>query len=258
MPNKKVYLQVSFEQGMIDTVVSDFDYQDSDLKWKVPQSRSAVYIKNYDPSIVKGALTKRYGYAFLRDETLQNHADIGLVDRRRQPAPSANGLPATYTSTGVISVDLGRFTTLVDQEEHLGGPLAAGIFNDPLAVCGALALTYNKPVSQQILIYFVRHVTGAGPYTEKTRVVSYVNNTGIINQFPRWHNAYTNGSLIPANQTTGSVRATEYPHPYPGWDVYGTFTDCAKHGGTLVFTTNVAYETYPWNQGIASGNKRLA
>lgn len=255
MPKKKVYLQVTFEQGMIDTIVSDFDYQDSDLKWQVPQSRSAVFIKNYDPSIVKNALTKRYGYAFLRETGEQTNADMGLVDGRRQLSPT--GVPLEFDTQGVVKVDLGRFTTLVDYEKIRVNQLTTGDANDPLAVCGAMALTYNKPIGQQVLIYFVRHVTGTNlaTWAERTRVVHFATHTNAINQLPKWYNPHTNGGLAPTDNANGTIRGTVFPHPYPGWDMYGTFTDCARHGGTLVLTTNVATDTYPWLQGAISGTQ---
>jgi hypothetical protein len=253
MPKKKLYLQISFEQGMVDTVVSDYDYQDSDLKWQAPQSRSAVFIKNYDPAIVKGALTKRAGYGFLREIGEQTNIDMGLVDWRRQTTPTIKGIPNDFVASTSINVDLGRFTDLVDQEQHPFNQLGTG-YQDPYVICGATSVAYNKPLSQQVLVYFTRYVTGSSPnQAERTRIVHYGFHLSGANSLPRWYNPHTNGGLGGSDHANGSVRTGTLPHPYPGWDVYGTFTDAAKHGGTLVFTTDVATNTYPWANGVISG-----
>jgi hypothetical protein len=256
MPQKKLYLQVSFEGGMVDTVVSDYDYQDGDLRWQKPQSRSAVYIKNYDPSLVKGALTKRGGYALLRETNKHINGDIGLVDYRTQVAlgqsPAIKGLPVTYSQSNINNVDLSRFTTLVDLETDQFQSLTTGR-TDPFTVCGATVVPYNKPIGQNVLVYFLRHIidnAAPTPDEERTRIVHYGWHVSSPNTSPRWYNALTNGQGPNYN---GSLRTTVEPAPFPGWDIRGTFTDAARHGGTLVITTDVAIETHPWANGIVTG-----
>jgi hypothetical protein len=250
MSKKKLYLQVSFEQGMVDTVVSDYDYQDGDMRWQSPQSRSAVFIKNYDPSLVKGALTKRGGYGLLRTTQRFTNGDMGLIDFRTQQglgqSPPVKGLPLLYNQTEVIEVDLSRFTTLCDIEANPTLQLGTGQI-DPFTVCGAMAVPYNKPISQNVLVYFLRHVIESSPDEERTRIVHF--GTHVTTQFPIWRNSHING-ISPYNQ---SIRISPQPSAFPGWDVRGTFTDAARHGGTIVFTTDVAIETYPWAHQVYTG-----
>lgn len=241
MPKKKLYLQISFEQGMIDTIVSDYDYQDSDLKWQAPQSRSALYIENYDPTIVKGALTKRYGYAMMRVAGYEIQERTGLVNwADREPFtfyPYSKGY-----NTAHIGVDVNKFTNWIDNDPNpleVGGP-AYSSSQDGITVCGAMVVPYNKPYGQNVLVLFVRDIVDDA---EHTRIVHYGAHMS-DEPVPSWRN-----SLINGDDQSGRVNQGGSPSPsaYPGWDIRGTFTDAARHGGTLIVATNVAKDYRPWS-----------
>lgn len=246
MPKKKLYLQVSFEQGMVDTIVSDYDYQDSDLKWQAPQSRSALYIENYDPTIVKGALTKRYGYGMLKLEGNETNAYQGLVDwEDRQPYTTLPIAPGW--SPNNQQADLNKFTNLVDIDPI--NDISSVSDTDAITVCGATVVPYNKPYAQNVLVFFVRDVIDDGVSdVEHTRIVHYGAHTPTESK--NWRNSLINGGdthdpgLQPGQVNFGRVPA---PSTYPGWDIRGTFTDAARHGGTLVVTSNVAKQYRPWS-----------
>lgn len=246
MPKKKLYLQVSFEQGMVDTIVSDYDYQDSDLKWQAPQSRSALYIENYDPTIVKGALTKRYGYGMLKLEGNETNAYQGLVDwEDRQPYTTLPIAPGWSPSNQ--QADLNKFTNLVDIDPI--NDISSTSDTDAITVCGATVVPYNKPYAQNVLVFFVRDVIDDGVSdVEHTRIVHYGAHTPTESR--NWRNSLINGGdthdpgLQPGQVNFGRVPV---PSTYPGWDIRGTFTDAARHGGTLVVTSNVAKQYRPWS-----------
>lgn len=241
MPKKKLYLQISFEQGMIDTIVSDYDYQDSDLKWQAPQSRSALYIENYDPTIVKGALTKRYGYGMMRVAGYEIQGRTGLVNwADREPFtfyPYSKGYNFAF-----VSYDVNKFTNWIDNDPNpaeVGGP-AYSSSQDGITVCGATVVPYNKPYGQNVLVMFIRDIVDD---TEHTRIVHYgahISDEAV----PKWRNSLINGDDLAGRVNQGG---TVSPSVYPGWDIRGTFTDAARHGGTLIVTSNVAKEYRPWS-----------
>ena len=250
MPKKKLYLQISFEQGMVDTIVSDYDYQDSNLKWQAPQSRSAVFIKNYDPTIVRGALTKRYGFALLRTAYELNE-DMGLVDIASYGDPftaTYRGVPNGYDSTNINNVDLSKYTLLIDVDPDPTTGLTTGQ-DDPLTVCGATVVPYNKPFGQNVLVYFLRDISNTNPKIEYTRIVHFGAHTATgTGSTPRWYNSHIDGAVA-----SGSLRTAVSPSVYPGWQLRGTFTDASRHGGSLIVTTNVATQYYPWITGLLTG-----
>jgi hypothetical protein len=232
MPTRKLYIQASFEQGMIDTVSFDYEYEDYDLKFQLPQNRGALLIENYDPSIVRGALTKRYGYGYVR--SVDWNIDAGLV--------RSVGVPAGFTQNAVLNVDIDRYTLLIDRD-----PLPNGTSSDDkVTFLGATAVPYNKPVGQNVIVFFIRDIIGYGTTNqERTLVVHYathIDNSSLAE--PRWRNAHIDGL-----NTTGSIRTTVQPSVYPGWDIRGTYTDHSRHGGNLVITTDVAIDLAPNNTG---------
>lgn len=248
MPKKKLYLQISFEQGMVDTIVTDYDYQDSDLKWQAPQSRSALYIENYDPTIVKGALTKRYGYAVMR---VQSHVQgsVALKDQSLWNWAMAGPYPDDYNFNYQM-VDINKYTNLIDNDPNPSEDYNGFAFvqsQDAITVCGATVVPYNRPLSQNVLVLFVRDIENnalTSEQEEHTRIVHYGQHLPKNNyDVARWRN-----SLIDGLSSTGKVNhgGPREPSIYPGWDVRGTFSDAARHGGTLVVTTNVAKDYYPW------------
>jgi hypothetical protein len=232
MPTRKLYIQASFEQGMIDTVSFDYEYEDYDLKFQLPQNRGALLIENYDPSIVRGALTKRYGYGYVR--SVDWNIDAGLV--------RSVGVPAGFTQNAVLNVDIDRYTLLIDRD-----PLPNGSSNDDkVTFLGATAVPYNKPIGQNVIVFFIRDIIGYGTTNqERTLVVHYathIDNPALVE--PRWRNAHIDGL-----NTTGSIRTTPQPSVYPGWNIRGTYTDHSRHGGNLVITTDVAVDLAPNNVG---------
>ena len=231
MPTRKLYIQASFEQGMIDTVSFDYDYEDSDLKFQLPQNRGALLIENFDPSIVRGALTKRYGYGYVR--SLDWNTDAGLVLNA--------GAPLGFDQSKVINVDIDKYTYLIDIDPD---PNPIGTKTDKVTFLGATAVPYNKPIGQNVIVFFLRDIKQ--PVTvneERTLVLNYSAN--YQNETPRWRNPHIDGL-----NNTGSIRTTLQPSLYPGWDIAGTYTDHARHGGNLVITTDVAIDLAPNNTGI--------
>ena len=228
MPTRKLYIQASFEQGMIDTVSFDYDYEDSDLKFQLPQNRGALLIENFDPSIVRGALTKRYGYGYVR--SLDWNTDAGLVRNV--------GRPVGFDQTNVITTDIDRYTLLIDTD-----PVGANSI-DKVTFLGATAVPYNKPVGQNVIVFFLRDINNpGGTNEERTLVLNYSAN--YQNENPRWRNPHIDGL-----NSTGTIRGTPpqlQPSAFPGWDISGTYTDHARHGGNLVITTDVAIELPPNN-----------
>jgi hypothetical protein len=248
MPKKKLYLQISFEQGMIDSLVEDYDYQDSDLKWQSPQSRSALYIENYDPNIVRGALTKRYGYGLLRWQGSDITGDVGLYDKNNLATGFFAGYPPNFSQTHVNLVALDKFTTLIDIDPDPGGVAGFGFSgSDAITVCGAMAMPHNKPVAQALVLYFVRDIVdntlSGGSIEERTRIVHYGKHLDqSVPNDAAWRNAHINTG----NPTSGNIRGPLYPATYPGWEIRGTFTGAARHGGNLVVSSNAAYDYRPW------------
>jgi hypothetical protein len=232
MPTRKLYIQASFEQGMIDTVSFDYEYEDYDLKFQLPQNRSALLIENYDPSIVRGALTKRYGFGYVRSRDW--NIDAGLV--------KTVGVPAGFTQTSVLNVNIDKYTLLIDNDPNPSLSDAT----DKVTFLGATAVPYNKPIGQNVIVFFIRDVIGySTTKQERTLVVHYathIDNPSLVE--PRWRNAHIDGL-----NTTGSIRTTVQPSVYPGWDIRGTYTDHSRHGGNLVITTDVAVDLAPNNVG---------
>jgi hypothetical protein len=232
MPTRKLYIQASFEQGMIDTVSFDYEYEDYDLKFQLPQNRGALLIENYDPSIVRGALTKRYGYGYVR--SVDWNIDAGLV--------KTVGVPAGFNQNAVLNVDIDRYTLLIDRD-----PLPNGTSSDDkVTFLGATAVPYNKPIGQNVLVFFIRDIIGYSTTNqERTLVVHYATHIDSANE-PRWRNPHIDGTLT---APLGSIRTTVQPSVYPGWDIRGTYTDHSRHGGNLVITTDVAVDLAPNNTG---------
>ena len=230
MPTRKLYIQASFEQGMIDTVSFDYDYEDSDLKFQLPQNRGALLIENFDPSIVRGALTKRYGYGYVR--TLDWNTDAGLI--------GGVGVPTAFGQSNVINVDIDRYTFLIDTDPDTS---PAGSQTDKVTFLGATAVPYNKPIGQNVVVFFLRDIKNpGGTNEERTIVLNYSSN--LQDETARWRNPHIDGL-----NNTGTIRGTLQPSVYPGWDVSGTYTDHARHGGNLVITTDVAIDLAPNNTG---------
>ncbi len=232
MPTRKLYIQASFEQGMIDTVSFDYEYEEYDLKFQLPQNRGALLIENYDPSIVRGALTKRYGYGYVR--SVDWNIDAGLV--------KTVGVPAGFNQNAVLNVDIDRYTLLIDRDPLPNGSSS----DDKVTFLGATAVPYNKPIGQNVIVFFIRDIIGYSTTNqERTLVVHYathIDNPALAE--PRWRNAHIDGL-----NTTGSIRTTPQPSVYPGWDIRGTYTDHSRHGGNLVITTDVAIDLAPNNTG---------
>ena len=230
MPTRKLYIQASFEQGMIDTVSFDYDYEDSDLKFQLPQNRGALLIENFDPSIVRGALTKRYGYGYVR--TLDWNTDAGLI--------GGVGVPTAFGQSNVINVDIDRYTFLIDTDPDTN---PVGSQTDKVTFLGATAVPYNKPIGQNVVVFFLRDIKNpGGTNEERTIVLNYSSN--LQDETARWRNPHIDGL-----NNTGTIRGTLQPSVYPGWDVSGTYTDHARHGGNLVITTDVAIDLAPNNTG---------
>ena len=230
MPTRKLYIQASFEQGMIDTVSFDYDYEDSDLKFQLPQNRGALLIENFDPSIVRGALTKRYGYGYVR--TLDWNTDAGLI--------GGVGVPTAFGQSNVINVDIDRYTFLIDTDPDTN---PVGSQTDKVTFLGATAVPYNKPIGQNVVVFFLRDIKNPGSTNEeRTIVLNYSSN--LQDETARWRNPHIDGL-----NNTGTIRGTLQPSVYPGWDVSGTYTDHARHGGNLVITTDVAIDLAPNNTG---------
>ena len=234
MPTRKLYIQASFEQGMIDTVSFDYEYEEYDLKFQLPQNRGALLIENYDPSIVRGALTKRYGYGYVR--SVDWNIDAGLV--------KTVGVPAGFNQNAVLNVDIDRYTLLIDRDPN-PNPITAD-YTDKVTFLGATAVPYNKPIGQNVIVFFIRDIIGYGTTNqERTLVVHYATHIDSANE-PRWRNPHIDGTLT---APLGSIRTTVQPSVYPGWDIRGTYTDHSRHGGNLVITTDVAVDLAPNDVG---------
>jgi len=234
MPVKKNFLQVDFSRGMVEHIEGDASYQDSDLKWQIPQSVSALYVENYDPTQIIGSLTKRSGMYLTKTTPWTDVA--GLPDKVGDAR-----WPSVYVQQGVIKYDADNFTglALLDPSHS---PLLDQ-YADKCTILGGMNVDYNRPVGQNILLTFLRDATESTDDPEKTRIVSYVTHLGNAQATtPYYHyNAHINGG-----DPDGTVDAP-VPADYPGWDSYGTLSDATRFGGTVIFTTNLASELPPYH-----------
>lgn len=228
MPQKRTHLQMSFEEGMVERPLSKKDFSESMLKWQAPQTRSALYIENFDPGLVPGTLIKRKGSALAR-ETVWNEA-VGLQE--------GNGYPTGYDQIQTITCDLERFTLLIDVDPDI----APQDSTDKATILGATMVAYNKPAQQPIDVVFVRDVEDVGATNhERTRIIARCKTTPTGTM--KWREPHINGTLI----DTGSLRTSASPSIYPGWEISGTLADVTRHGGTVICATNVATELWPNN-----------
>jgi len=234
MPVKKNFLQVDFSRGMVEHIEGDASYQDSDLKWQIPQSVSALYVENYDPTQIIGSLTKRSGMYLTKTTPWTDVA--GLPDK-----VGDTRWPSVYVQQGVIKYDADNFTglALLDPSHS---PLLDQ-YADKCTILGGMNVDYNRPVGQNILLTFLRDATESTDDPEKTRIVSYVTHLGNAQATtPYYHyNAHINGG-----DPDGTVGAP-VPADYPGWDIRGTLSDATRHGGSVVLTTNIASELPPFH-----------
>jgi hypothetical protein len=226
---------MSFTQGMVERPTSEVDYTENTLKFQAPQSRSALYIENYDPTIVPGALTKRKGMALAR--SILWTKDAGLVDDVGLPQGFGQSLDMAAPEH-VINLDIERFTLLIDQDPSNIET------SDKATLLGTINVPYNKPAQQTVQVVFVRDITTNDNNRERTRIVALCKQTPT--QTRLWRNPHIAGGTT----ATGSLRTSPSPSTYAGWEVTGTLADATRHGGTVVFTTNVATELWPHNGGF--------
>lgn len=232
MPTKRNVLVFNFEGGMVDRVKQDGDYEETMLKWQAPQYRSALWLENYDPSVVRGLIVKRFGSALLREYIWTAQAGLKEV---------AGGTDYSTSGNPTISFDIDRYTTLVQDDPSASLTQA----EDYCTVLGSLNIDYNRPVGQQVLVTFLRDLTtetvdiDTDQIRESTRIVAYVRQQ--TNGTLTWREPHINGET---NPLTGTV-SSPAPAVFPGWKISGTLTDVTRHGGSLIITTDVATDLHP-------------
>lgn len=238
---KKTWHQLTFQGGMVEAERQDSQYEEGDLKWQVPQAASVLYIENFNPNIVIGSLTKRQGASLLKEAYYPKESGLPVIwtpEYDQQEFPPIRG-----------TVDF--FSTLPATDR---GVYSLGTEQEKCTILGVMNVPYNKPVSQEILLHFIRSVESVTVESfprqrNKTRVVSYSkqitsthpSTTIAVNNSPVYREPHLRWEGSAGDVTTPSAA------PFPGWDVLGVMSDAARHGGSVVFVTDLPEILVPIN-----------